>query len=64
MIYLQESDFDIGINNDPTSFLQAINCNEFDKWIGAMKEKLKSMEQNKVWDLIELPKGSKRVGCK
>ncbi len=29
-----------------------------------MKDKLKSMEQNKVWDFVELPKGSKWVGCK
>ena len=29
-----------------------------------MKEELKSMAENNVWDLVELPKGSKRVGCK
>ncbi|KAL0550167.1 hypothetical protein IC582_014670 [Cucumis melo] len=29
-----------------------------------MKEELKSMNDNEVWDLIELPKESKRVGCK
>lgn len=29
-----------------------------------MKEELKSMSDNNVWDLVELPKGSKRVGCK
>src|ERR1044072_1369287 len=33
-------------------------------WINAMKEELKSMDDNNVWDLVELPKGSKRVGCK
>ncbi|KAJ1426951.1 reverse transcriptase [Sesbania bispinosa] len=35
-----------------------------EKWFNAMKEELKSMDDNKVWDLVELPKGSKRVGCK
>jgi hypothetical protein len=29
-----------------------------------MKKELKSMDNNNVWDLVELPKGSKRVGCK
>ena len=29
-----------------------------------MKEELKSMDDNKVWDLVELPEGSKQVGCK
>ena len=29
-----------------------------------MKYELKSMEQNEVWDLVELPQGFKKVGCK
>nr|GEV18386.1 retrovirus-related Pol polyprotein from transposon TNT 1-94 [Tanacetum cinerariifolium] len=32
--------------------------------IDAMKEELKLMAQNKVQDLVNLPEGSKRVGCK
>jgi len=34
------------------------------KWIDAMKEELKSMYENDVWDIVKLPEGSKRVGCK
>lgn len=26
------------------------------KWIEAMKEELKSMDGNDIWDLVELPK--------
>jgi len=29
-----------------------------------MKDELKSMAQNDIWDLIESPKGCKRVGSK
>ena len=29
-----------------------------------MKDEMKSMEDNDVWDLIELPKGSKPIRCK
>jgi hypothetical protein len=29
-----------------------------------MNDKLKSMDQNKVWELVELPEGYKAVGCK
>ena len=29
-----------------------------------MKDDMKSMEDNDVWDLIEFPKGSKPIGCK
>jgi len=31
VVYLQESDFDIGLNKDPVSFSQAIESNESDK---------------------------------
>ncbi len=44
-------------------FQKPQESNKFDKWLNAMKDELKSMEQNKVWDLFELPKRSKRVGC-
>ena len=64
MVYLQELDYDCGIDNNPVSFSQAINSDKFDKWIDAMKEELKSMTQNNVWDLVELQEGSKQVGCK
>jgi len=29
-----------------------------------MKEEINSMEHNGVWDLVELSKGCKGVGCK
>ena len=34
------------------------------KWLDAMKDELKSMDHNEVWDVVELPEGCKRVGCK
>ena len=64
VVYLQESDYDIGIKRDPLSFSQAIESNDSEKWYDAMKEELKSMVQNDVWDLVELPNDCKRVGCK
>ena len=63
VVYLQEPDYDCGIDNDPIYFSQAINNDKSDKWIDAMKEELKSMTQNNVCDLVELLEGSKRVGC-
>ena len=29
-----------------------------------MSDELKSMDQNKVWELVELAKGYKAIGCK
>jgi len=64
VIYLQESEKDLSIDNDPVSFLEAINGDYYGKWLDSMKEELKSMTQNGVWDLVELPEGCKRVRCK
>ena len=64
MVYLQELEFDLGIDNDPVSFSQAISNDNSNKWIDAMKDELKSMKHNEVWELVELLKGCKSVGCK
>ena len=62
IMYLQE--IDIGVENDPETFSQALSCKEFDLWYNAMKDELDSMKSNEVWDLIELPQGAKAIGCK
>ena len=64
VVYLQESGIDLGIYNDPDSYTPAMQGNDSGKWFHAMEEELKSMDQNQVWDLVELLKGCKRVGCK
>jgi len=64
VVNLQESENDLGIDNGPISFSKAINGDNSYKWLDAMKDELKSMAHNDVWDLVELPEGCKRVGCK
>ena len=66
MIYSLEHvhECDLSIDKDPISFKQAMECSNFEKWLNAIKEELKSMDDNKVWELVNLPEGSKRVGCK
>ena len=64
VVYSLEHECDLTIDEEPVSFKQALKCSNSEKWLNAMKEELKSMDDNKVWDLVELPKGSKRVGCK
>ena len=46
-MYLQESDFDIGIRKDPVSFSQAMESDS-SKWMEAMNEELNSMAHNGV----------------
>jgi len=55
VVYLQESENDLSIDDDPVSFSEAMNSDNSDKWLDAMKDELKSMAQNCVWDLVELP---------
>ena len=64
VVYLQESENDLSIDNDPISFSEAINSNNSDKWLDAMKDELKSMAHNDVWNLVELLEGCKGVGFK
>ena len=34
------------------------------KWICAMKKELKSIEENKTWELVKLPEGKKMIGVR
>ena len=64
IVYLQEHEFDMGLENDLISFSQAKQSVSSQKWIEAMKDEIKSMKYNEVWDLVELPKWAKSIGCK
>jgi len=48
VVYLQESENDLSIDNDPISFSEAINGDNSDNWLDAMKDELKSMAHNDV----------------
>ena len=48
VVYLQESKNDLSIDNDPISFSQAINGDNYDKWLDAMKDELNSVAHNDV----------------
>ena len=55
IVYLQEHEFDMGLKDDLISFSQAKQSVDSLKWIEAMKDEMKSMKDNDVWDLVELP---------
>ncbi len=48
VVYLQESDINIGSSKDLISFSQALESVDSTKWINGMKDGLKSMDQNEV----------------
>ena len=64
IMYLQEHEFDMGLKDDLISFSQAKQSVNSQKWIEAMKDEMKSMKDNDVWDLVEFLGGTKLISCK
>ena len=48
----------------PTTIEEATTCPDKSEWTAAMKTEMKSLFDNKVWDLVELPEERKAVGSK
>lgn len=63
-VYLGEADFDIGNIVNPMTFKEALNSDQADKWLGAMKDEMISMSTNQVWKLVDLPDWHKSIDCK
>ena len=65
VVFLQEHEDKISMmEDDPINFHQTIQISDSQKWIDAMNEEYKSMQDNDVWDLVPLPEGVKPIGCK
>jgi hypothetical protein len=47
--------------DEPTSYKEAMEGPESEKWLEAMKSEIGSMYDNKVWTLMEIPEGRKAV---
>jgi hypothetical protein len=56
-VYLLESDFDVRPKDDPISFSHAMSDENSKFWYNVMIEEIESMAKNKVWEIVELPKG-------
>nr|ABW74556.1 copia-like pol polyprotein [Boechera divaricarpa] len=64
VVYAIESECDLSLDEDPISFQKAMKSDSSENWLIAAKEEMKSMGDNKVWDLVELPNGFRTVGSK
>jgi transposase InsO family protein len=49
---------------NPVTYEEAMNGSEAHQWRKAMKDEIKSLEENETWSLTELPKGKKAIGSK
>ena len=51
-------------DDEPLCYQEAIEGSNNDKWKAAMKDEMMALGKNGTWDLVELPKDRKTVGCK
>ena len=49
---------------EPKSIEEAVSGPEKPKWEKAMEVEMQSLEENSVWDLVELPEGKRAIGNK
>ena len=52
------------VEDDPINFRQAMESSNSQKWIAVMKEEIKSMKDNDVWNLVPLREGGMSIDCK
>ena len=48
----------------PTNYTEAARSSESKQWHEAMDDEMMSLKKNNTWELVELPKGRKAIGCK
>ncbi|KAF1878438.1 hypothetical protein Lal_00047106 [Lupinus albus] len=64
-MFLQEYEDNINlIEDDLVNSSQAMCTYNSQKWIDALKDEMKSMHDNDICDLDEVPEGVKPIGCK
>ena len=63
-VFLREGEYDIGEEVNPTTYSEALNSDKANEWLIAMRDEMQSMLDNDVWELVDLPKGYKPIGCK
>ncbi|GJV39355.1 retrotransposon protein, putative, ty1-copia subclass [Tanacetum coccineum] len=63
-LYIDAEEYELGDHNEPANYKAALLDPEFDKWLDAMNVEMKSMKDNEVWDLVDLPPDGKTVGSK
>src|SRR4051812_10993112 len=51
-------------SDEPTNYSEVMVVSNSESLLGAMRSELKSMDENHVWNLVDLPDGSRPVECK
>ena len=51
-------------NDEPLTYAEAMMDPNSEKWQSAMKSEIDSMNENQVWNLVDLPDGHRTIECK
>ena len=51
-------------DEDPITYIDALQRSNSKRWLEAMKSKMESIEINSVWTLVDPLEGVKPIGCK
>ena len=51
-------------DEDPITYMDAMQRLDSEKWLEAIKSEIESMKVNDVWILVDPPKGVKSIRCK
>ena len=51
-------------NDEPLTYAEAMVDPDSELWLEAMRSELKSMDDNQVWNLVDLPNGARTIECK
>nr|GEU77879.1 hypothetical protein [Tanacetum cinerariifolium] len=63
-LYIDAEEHELGDLEEPANYKAALFDPESEKWLNAMNVEMKSMKDNEVWVLVELPPNGKTVGSK
>ena len=51
----------INFNEEPSTYLEVVSCDDSGIWMIAMQEEMELLHKNDTWNLVRLPKGKKVV---
>jgi len=59
-----ETGFIISLDNEPTSYAEAMRKEDADKWKEAINNELSLLNENNTWTISKLPEGKKAINSK
>jgi len=52
------------LEDDPKTYDEAVSSLDASLWKDAIKSEIESIMSNHTWELVDMPKGNKAIGCK